>query len=69
MLTILIFGQIMFVFFGPVGLLLLMTDNRHEYLVSMLSGLFVMVTLSVLLMPLHGAFGASIAVALSLCRL
>jgi O-antigen/teichoic acid export membrane protein len=65
-LAILIIGQLTSVFFGPVGLLLLMTDNRHEYLVAVFSGLFVMVTLSVLLIPLHGAFGASIAVALSL---
>lgn len=65
-MIIMLFGQIVNVAFGSVGLLLMMTGRERISLYGQLAGLIINVVLSLCLVPEYGATGAAVASACGL---
>jgi Membrane protein involved in the export of O-antigen and teichoic acid len=65
-LVILCFGQLINIFCGSVGLLLLLTGNQRFSIYSLAGGTIINIILNVVLIPIYGINGAAIASSLGL---
>lgn len=60
-LVIFCVGQVVYSLFGPIGYLMMMSDNEYKLMTAQLFGLLLAVILHVILIPMHGIYGAAIA--------
>lgn len=65
-LAILVFGQIINGTFGTAGKVLIMTGHQKKSLLNSLVGIFIIFTISLLLVPHYGAIGAALSVAITM---
>lgn len=65
-MVILLFGQLINIFFGPVSIILIMAGYQKELMHSMFGVLFINIILCLVLIPKYGAEGAAWSITLSL---